>query len=540
MGKSHDLGVLGRMQTPEGAVIFNFAENAENALFETVLDADKAGRSVYKIVEERLAEKTLNPLSFQILKETFGEHFTEKDDGTAIIAWGDVKLSADKAAHPAFQALEKVRGLERLDAGLDSLPIKTRFGPLIRAWNEGRPFIGEEYMRTDPSTDAKLYPVWEVLIGQSPETTVEGAGGLKFTFRRKDMKPGFFCDLTGNMKSDGVGIKDRDYSEYSRLQPRFVPDATKEDYEHQISHMLTGLPLSTLNKLPLAAGLEPKKATAFWKSVRHLGLSPAEKENVPDWHYRMIEKQADVLQAARQLAGFYKDWDNLLDPESPNRPSEIMMEVDEQDRRRLGSGLRMIIDHVNEALKPRPHSIPLSQSAGLDVTQDWSQPPAVSPSPRVTPDRFLGTNLELTVLQAIENASLRQGKPNLHKLLLQKATDHGITGTSFAEATANPNLKPISKLLDNDPYKGLQLSPETETLQKILCAQLREFYPQLKGSDDSLIKPLDLQLCVNRLEEERKSLETPTTKFLCVGNPHFLEGTVGDSAPSPSCRWAIP
>ncbi|MDF3025214.1 MAG: hypothetical protein K0R10_2575, partial [Alphaproteobacteria bacterium] len=229
-GKSFLGAMQGRLRSRDPIEVLDCGgKNMRELLFEMVLDFG-AGDALPKSIDKRLQAGALEPLSVALLKGLPSEVVSLNADGqVASIDWNGLKTSGNDKVEQAFEVLKKVSKIEGLDnAGGNALGMNSQYGPLIRKFMAGEEIVLDEYNKSREGTDDNLQTVWQFCIGELKECTVENplknkdasAGPSEFTFRREDMKPGFFVTLTGNKKEDGVTTRSLNKSVYSRLSPQ--------------------------------------------------------------------------------------------------------------------------------------------------------------------------------------------------------------------------------------------------------------------------------------------------------------------------------
>ncbi|MGZ9098023.1 MAG: hypothetical protein ACXW30_06995 [Micavibrio sp.] len=514
-GKTFMSELIGRMRDPRGPIIVNCGDkNLSELLFETVLDFS-ADRKFYSELEKRLNNGAMNDLSVRVLKEALGEAFVEQD-GKITIDWNAIKETTK-----ALDGLKQVSQLEGLDdLGGNALGMATQEGPLIRAWKDGREIVLDEYNKSKEGTDGGLQTVLQFLAGEVDECTVENSLKEKgdqakqtFTFRRGEIKVGFFTTLTGNSEEDGTSTRELSQSVHSRVHPQLIPNATEEDWQHRICQILTGVPISTLYRSSEEQWKEdPEAFRQLLVNVRTLGMTKEQVKNIPELQLRLLRRWEDVLKASQRLAKFYYGWSMLVNPESDlmrtGKLGALMMEIDERYKSEVSIDFRKILDHIKEAMEFRPDVKSSHESEGYS-RDDWNKAP-VLPKTYVQDDPIMqfGTRLCSVIINHISKTSADIGKVALFKQMMVHAADCGVLEARLTEAKKSDNL-PIPQLLDENPFDSRSIELQAVIVRNMICAHIRENNPEVQAADDEILSPGMVKSVIEQMEAPELEVEGP-------------------------------
>jgi len=504
-GKTFRAELTGRLIHEKGAILVDCGgKNLKELLFVTVIDNPDA-RDLFSKIDSLLERynsagtksSSLKATVMQ-LKKNLGEAFSE-ENGRVGIDWvmaAQNGVLEKKDTRETLDFIAEVNGLNKVDTS--ALGLKTQEGPLIQAWKEGRPIILDEYNKSHGGGES-LQVLLQVLIGQSSKHTVSD-GGKSFTFDRKDKKPGFFVTVTGNTIDDGGSTHGLEQSAYSRLSPKFIADANRLDWEHRISQCLTGVPISTLWrcqenvwKVACQEAAEQGKPDPFINychQIRMAGLTPEEKKCVPESQLVLIDHYDAVLQAASQLAKFYIDWGNAINPDMQKEDVDYISEVDEEYAKSVGLNLRKMIEHVNTSLQPRVDGVDGDQNP-VDLSVDFDKPISTARPKRFEPLEKFGTNLMMTIVRSVNNTTYNDDpnaarrKSQLRKYLYTIMEENGIIPSS-KKNTKKGGIRPLEELLNIHIERPEEKYKEFSAL---ICDDLRARYPELGGQEDDVIIP---------------------------------------------------
>ncbi|GAB5387806.1 MAG: hypothetical protein Alpg2KO_07740 [Alphaproteobacteria bacterium] len=557
-GKSFMGSLIGGMRSKKGAMVIDCGgKNLSELLYETVLDLDSDSR-FYAELDRRLADDNVSPLTKTLLKDGLEKAVTEKEDGTLVVDWAKVgrkdgMMSSgtdSKAIEKALKALEKVRSVEGMDSvAANALGMATQEGPLIVAYREGREIVLDEYNKSKAGTDDGLQGVLQFLAGEIDEHTVENklksAGGdvdQEFSFRREDMKPGFFVTMTGNATEDGVSTRSLSKSVHSRIEPQIVPLASVEDWQHRICQIMTGLPISTLfRSSEIQWRKEPELFTKKLLEWRTLGMTDAEKRNIPDHHFKMIENWQNVLNATEKLAKFYHAWSQSVDPESDlmqkSSMAKVRMEVEdfEEYTSEVSIDFRKIIQHIEEATAIKSKVVNVTNSGGYD-SDDWSKPPQLGKITREEPELGFGTRLVEVILSKVAATSSDRGMNHLYDHMMGLATQYGLRAIDLKEGTA-AKQQMVGDMLNINEFKDKRPSTQFRLMQKLVADEVRSKNPKISALDDEIITRTQLERAADAMERlkpissRENVLTVPNSDVTSLRGKPFLHVKTQDSMP---------
>jgi hypothetical protein len=499
-GKSHLAKLIGKVRDPRGPIVVDCGDrNLNDLLFETTLDH---GEALRQAVDSRLLSNSLSDTRIKLLKDGLGDAFEKGGTGYAI-NWNIIGRQLNPAAENttdsltlaqrALTALEAFCRLEGIPTdNANALGLRMREGDLIRAYREGREIVLDEYNKSKEGTDRGLQTVLQFLNGEIDESIVENKLKVhgkeetyRFTFQRSEMPIGFFVTFTGNAEKDGIGTRALSRSAYDRLQPILIGDPTNLDWEHRISQLLTGLPLSTLYRIHKEQADADKDA--FGKeliALRRLGLSPESCAVVSPLQITLLQHWPQTLQAVEMLAKFYEQWTGLTNPDSPllekQEMAQLADEIDSAYRDKVSIGFRRVIQNIEAASLMRPASKDAKQVGRLSVLLASKNTLATQETDRDVSAQF-GTNLSRAILQTVGNTTV--GKPQLRAFLLKLAGDVGIIDPQLQQARRSEKAS-LPTLLDIDPYAAVGGEVSLRALRGVLFAHLKT-----QHSDIQIAKP---------------------------------------------------
>ncbi|MCK5295280.1 MAG: ATP-binding protein [Alphaproteobacteria bacterium] len=553
-GKSFLPKTIAKMRDERGAIVVDCGGmNLEELLFETVLDMDRS-KDVYEKIDKRIAKGELQHVSMKILKEGLGSAYSEDEDGKAAIDWASVgKQSAEEQAEgdkdesldKAVAAIKEVAELENLNTS-DSggVSLKTQHGPIIKAWEEGRELILDEYNKSKEGTEGQMQILWQLFIGEEKEHKVTGGAGLEYTFKKKDMPAGFFVTVTGNESDDGTSTHGLSESVYSRLQPEFLTVPTEKDWQHRICQTICNVPVSTIfDSADNQWGNDVGGFAKTLKTFQKLGMSEQKKMNVPEWQTKMLDNWQDVMEASEKLSKFYMEWSKLVDPDNENLPADLTMEVDEEYKAQVGVGMRLMMKHINKAVRSMPETVSIDESKGYSMSTDWESAPDFTHSEQSAGEAF-GSNLCQVIIDDIEKTTTLRGKPELFKALMETAAKYGIAEANLSEGSVSEENMTIADLLGKKDDASLEeqiygkekeelhtTNKEVDIIQKMVCDKIRKLDSEISDNDDDIVTSAEIKGCLDSLMEDKKDNETKRDKFIIIPNPNFMDDTSDAAKP---------
>lgn len=516
-GKSHMAKMMGRVRDPRGAEVIDCGGRyMGDLLFEQVIDF---GEDFKTALTERIRAGGLSDRSIKIFDEEFPEALVRNGDNEVInIDWN--KIGAPKNTgtkdEPKYEttaeAVTRAMGLiEGTIAKWESIPTQTvntvgvrkQAGPLIRAYQEGRELVLDEYTKSIEGSDDSLQTVLQFMTGEIDEATVENSMKVNgrdetyaFTFRRSDIKPGFFVTMTGNKDTDGHSTHSLSRSAYSRINPFTIEDPLPVDWKHRISQILTGLPLSTLYSVfSDMAAEDSDEFGEMMVELRLMGLSDEQRAKVPTHQLTMLRNWEQTNAAVEKLADFYMYWSRIIDPNSdlfdPDKSQNatnidlILPEISAGYRDESAMDFRKVIKDIGEALQAKPEVKAIEGGSRLRLSFSSvgrKQPMAQAARPEVVASEF-GSRLEKVLMERI--GTMTAGRPKLQAALIKEARERGVFTLSGQD---NPT---ISKLLNQDMFAHMGGIKSISALRSALSSRIRANDPSAKGRSDDDLVPLD-------------------------------------------------
>lgn len=498
-GKSFLGALQGRLRSSSSVEVLDCGgKNMRELLFEMVLDFG-AGETLPSSIDKRLRAGTLEPMSLGLLKE-MGESIEDSvtmDEGRIVsVDWERVQHAGTAKVEHAFQLLSKISKIEGLDnAGGNALGMNSQYGPLIRKWMAGEEIVLDEYNKSREGTDDNLQTVWQFFIGEIRECTVENplknkdstSGPSEFTFRREDMKAGFFVTLTGNKKEDGITTRSLNKSVYSRLSPQTLPDPEVIDWQHRICQMMVGLPVSTL----YAAFKEQADANPdqFGEWLMWLRKTKAEVEGspIPEIQETLLTNWKNVLHSSERLAKFYDRWSQLTDAEkiTANGNADLVEEVDDEYSKKEGIDFRKIKQHLEEALPIRPRMMQYDAPVALSMTP-WDKAPKAAEKVEENPALHFGTRLVEFLERMVYEKSGAVGKTRLYEKLQKTMMEFGLRDITLQEG-ARSQMKSVEEYLNISAFADRDLGKQAQMARKVFCDYIRQVDPQITADDEHIV-----------------------------------------------------
>ena len=517
-GKSFFAKQFGRMRDERGPIFFDCGKrNLNDILYETTIDY---GETLRTAIDNHLERKSMPEARLSLLRWGLGEALiatkNEKTGKTFCrIEWDEVGLKGsdndDKNAPPidshglsqrALNALEKFCKLEGIAVDqASSLGLKMREGDLIRAFKEGREIVLDEYNKSNEGSDGGLQRVLQFLNGEEDEATVENSlkvnGQLetfRFTFKRSEMPIGFFCTLTGNDTSDGTSTRELSISANSRIEPLMIGDPKDFDWEHRISQMLTGLPITTLYRIHmLTADEDPKDFAKQLIALRKLGLSQEEIAAIPGRQFAMLQNWKKTVDATQMLAKFYTHWKDVIDPESELYQSnskdaalsKIADEIEDGYKNKIVVDFRRIIKNIESSMHLKPELKAISDANKFSIAEACRNAKSIEAhiSDKKDVTTVLGSNLSKTIIQTIGETTA--GKPNLRTYLLNLAGNFGIIEPNL-KGGKRSKMDLLKDLLNMDPYEHVGGDLSLRNMRTLIANYMRAANEDIKISANDI------------------------------------------------------
>lgn len=509
-GKSHLAKMMARVRDPRGAEVVDCGGRyMGDLLWEQAIDF---GEDFKTSLTDRIKSGLLSEKSIKIFDEEFRGSLIKDETGKVTgIDWEKIGIPTN--GETTSDAITKALGIiENTIAKWEGIPVQTMNnigvrkipGALIRAFKEGRELVLDEYTKSIEGSDDSLQTVLQFLTGEIDEAIVENSMKINgreesyaFTFRREDMKPGFFVTITGNKENDGYSTHILSRSAYSRITPFTIDYTGLIDWKHRISQILTGVPLSTMYSVfSDMAQRDPEEFGETMLELRALGLNNNEQEKIPSQQLMMLKKWEKTLEAVNRLAGFYSYWAKIVDPNSdkydPRDPKNltntdlILPEISASYRDESAIDFRKVIKDVESALMIKPKISEIKVGSNLRI--DFS---AINKKSKTAPQEEketikaseFGNRLEETIIERI--STMTEGRPNLQKALLTEAKTQRIIG--------------IAELLNQNSYNKPQEIADIETIQQAFSEHFKSLGPfsELVNMDQATVLQKEISLIVS-------------------------------------------
>lgn len=495
-GKSFMSALMGRMRSTEAPEVLDCGgKNMRELLFEMVLDFG-AGDPLPQAIDKRIQAGALSDVSVNLLKQLPG--VDEDKKGRLVIDWADVSKGDEKKVSKVYDVLKQVSHIEGLDnQGGNALGMNSQYGPAITSFIEGRELTLDEYNKSKEGTDDNLQTFLQFANGEIDTCTVENplknkdasSGPSEFTFRREDVKAGWFLNLTGNAKEDGMTTRQLNKSVYSRLSPQTIPEPTEMDWQHRICQIMTGLPVSTLyNVFKEQADANPDQFTETLKYWRTAGLSQDEIDNIPEIQMTFIDNWKSVVEATEKLAKFYNTWQIMVNEDKGPAifGSELYEEIDQAFEHEVSIDFRKVIQHMDEAMPVKAKMEQITKGAEFEMGAWGGDAPEIHEEEAEETALNFGTRLTDLLVRHVYETSGAIGKPNLYKLLVQQMEQIGLKDMDFQEA-ARSSERSVEDLLNISVFNDTNPSNQAKLVQQVLCDFLRENAPELKAEDEEIV-----------------------------------------------------
>ncbi len=517
-GKSHLAKTMAKIHDTRPPIVIDCGGRyMSDLLFEQVIDY---GEGFQKALTDKIHDSELSQETIDLLDDRLPGALV-RDDATGKITdinWHKVSerrpTGTSTKEKPVLESSEIAaeRGLKyiKLAAEMEHIPsqstnsvgIKKQYGALIRAYQEGREIILDEYTKSVEGSDDSLQTVIQFLTGEIDECTVDNSmkvsdheGTDSFTFRREDMKAGFFVTATGNKDSDGVSTHSLSQSANSRITKFEIEAPTSDDWKHRISQVLTGVPLSTIYSVFSGMASDEKDFSNMLLDMRTMGLSDVEKARVPQHQVTMLTNWQETRGAIDKLSDFYMYAARLVDTNSDLYQQQnavydaIEEEIDMSFASEVALDFRKVIQDISEAQKVKAvvKKVDGMSSLRLDFSSVGHQKVQVPYDPPEVICSEFGTRLEQVMRERISSIA-GKNRPQLKAALLLQAHNLGILSAAGA-----PDQETIAKQLNQDALAGLGGSKNIYALRDVLINHLKKADSSgaLDGQSDEEIMPTD-------------------------------------------------
>lgn len=549
-GKSHTGGAISRIMSSASARVYDCGgKNMNSMLFEMVLDFG-AGDALPKQIEERMRAGSLHPMSTGLLRELTKIRITDADgkvvkgednkpvtfareltDGQFEIDWHDLSrssTSSDAIVNQVYDIIQKISSIEGFDkAGGNMLGMNSQFGPAITDFIEGNFSTWDEYNKSKEGGDDQLQTFLQFLNGEIDECTVENplkgkdgvSGPESFTFKRKDVKPGWGILLTGNNAIDGKTTRELNKSVYSRLGPEELPEVTEKDWQDFLSSLMTGVPLSILYDCPAYRDLadeNPQEFADFLWHIRTAGMSKEQVDAIPEHQKEWIREWKRIYTATEKLGRFYHGWRAALDDENPAN-TEHMQDIDDPDfAAKQSIDFRRVIKDLEYALKVRAQQKPKSfKVKKLPGKTAFKQAAKRSRKTNKSTTAYFGTRLTNMLNNRMYENSMSLGKKGLYEALQDLATSCDITEINLQEG-ARSDVRTVESLLNISRGDSTDPAIRAKVAQEIFCKMLRERFPEISEdvSDEDIVTAERMREIMTDLEQKAASARAENVLYL--------------------------
>jgi len=527
-GKSFLAAMQGRLRTSKSIEVFDCGgKNINELLFETVLDFG-TGDALPTSIDKRLKAGMLQDLSIAQLQQLPSGALSTDDAGNLVIDWNYFKTAPKPGeAETAFEILKKVSEIEGLDkGGGNALGMNTQYGPLIKAFIDGREIVLDEYNKSKDGSDNGMQTVLTFLNGDINSCTVDNplknkdltSGPASFTFRREDTKVGFFVTFTGNKTEDGSTTRSLNQSVYSRLSPVTLPDPTEADWAHRISQMMVGIPVVTLyHAFQAEADANPEAFGDFLRAQRKK-KAQIEGVPVPELQEKLLENWQDLVSASEHLAQFYSQWADLTNFKKIDQTGgDLFEEVDEEYSKKEGIDFRKVIQHLAAAIPIRPKMLPENTPVHIDFKNFGKIQPKLEKQEQEGPAVSFGTRLMDYLDTTIYEKTEAIGKHLLYQKIQAAMESAGLRDIVTQEG-AKSKVKSVERCLDITDFDSPDLGKQALAARKVFCDYVRSLDKDIQADDENIITVARLK----KVLAEVGAKDTAKTKELFAVN-HDLE-----------------
>lgn len=541
-GKTFAGEKAGRMISEKGAITVDCTGlNLIELFFETVLDF-KSGQKFFGALDERIRqynaaidspekrEALIHSVSVDVLRECLGDAFSQDDKGRISVDWSRVKnggstldplTGAEKYTPPGHRmeilkkGLEQVNAWEKItDGGTNILGMATQKGPAVRAWEEGRILILDEFNRAKKGTFGITHGFLQMVIGEKTSCTVNNPlkeKGDRFSenveMNAVSLKPGFMVYMTGNTEDDGDEVLELPEALSSRILRIQLPALTVRGWQHRFCQRLVGIPVST----------------HYYANQNHWDRNPGEfaehlaamrilgEKNPPsaDELSRLKRKWSDIVDASEKFGEFMHEAARMVNPDSHHYRDaaslgQLMDEISESFKKELSVDLRKINHFISSAALEKPvvrptgsgHEkvVPLILADDISDTADDA-------------DRKIGTHLTYVIIDWIVSNTFDRGKDKLGLKLMALAQDKGLfsLGTGLSQQPVSSGT--LAELLDDNMFDSDQPEVRARLARDLLCHYLRSRDMSLRDvPNDDLIASSTMQALLEQVQPEDDDL----------------------------------
>jgi hypothetical protein len=528
-GKSFLAAMQGRLRTKKSIEVFDCGgKNINELLFETVLDFG-TGDALPTSIDKRLKAGMLQDLSIAQLQQLPSGALSTDADGKLVVDWNYFKTAPKPGeAETAYEILKKVSEIEGLDkGGGNALGMNTQYGPLIKAFMDGREIVLDEYNKSKDGSDNGMQTVLTFLNGDINSCTVDNplknkdltSGPASFTFRREDTKVGFFVTFTGNKTEDGATTRSLNQSVYSRLSPVTLPDPTEADWAHRISQMMVGIPVVTLyHAFQSEADANPEAFGDFLMAQRKK-KAQIEGVPVPELQEKLLENWQDLVYASEHLAQFYSQWADLTNYNKIDQTGgDLFDEVDPEYSKKEGIDFRKVIQHLAAAIPIRPKMLPENTAVHIDFKNFGKIQPILEKQEQEGSAVSFGTRLMDYLDTIVYEKTEAIGKHLLYQKIQAAMDAAGLRDIVLHGDGAKSGQKSVEKCLDITDFDSPDLGKQALAARKVFCDYVRSLDKDIQADDENIITVARLK----KVLAEVGAKDTAKTKELFAVN-HDLQ-----------------
>lgn len=512
---------------PEGALKVDCGGmNMHELFFRTVIDY---GQGIKEQLDSQAQQGRLQQSTIELLNGAFPNSVIDKG-GKAVIDWELIGKPAVKegakeneswtdASIRAKAVLELAYSKQGINVQTNAFGIKTVPGSIFEAWESGRPLILDEFNKSKRGTLDTFQTFLQFVNGEKgfdtftaynplAETSDSSDCPKSITLHRKDRKLGWFMGVAGNDKSDGETTQELSVSMQTRLNSSRIGAPQLRDWQHRLSQIYTGLPLTTLyNLFGETAKSNPAEFGQWLVDMRKLGLDEAEIKKIPPHEIHFLKNFHDTVPAMEKLADYYYTRQKFADVESDiyksSKHNDISDEVSAHGDRIYVSFRKAIADFdkaklatpevvSSKGLKLEFNLASLFESFNVDLVSETS--PAW---------HALGKNLSRVIRENIANDTL--GMDKTHAALIKVCEDKGVIKASFSGAKANKDFKTIEELLKYDDAAYLENSENLKAIRAVLVAAMKNKYKKISAADEVMIPLSSLDRALQSIKRDNNS-----------------------------------
>jgi hypothetical protein len=318
-GKTQMAENFAMMMDSRSPIFVNCSDrNLEDLAWTTVIDP---GEDYKTAIRNRIRNGNMMPDSIETLEKHLG-HTLVRDESGKVVDIDFHKVPVDRES--GQDVLSQIRNKNRIYLDIaknEAIPMHSANvvgvrkipGPIKKAYSEGLILIPDEFTKGLDGSEAQLleFLQWASGLGKDEITltstmSVNGKDEtVSYTLRRSEMKAGFCIMMTGNL-TDPMLQRMEASPIFSRVPKLVLPDPDGDDWEHRISQMLTGAPVTTLYSFfHQMAQDDPDNFTDLlceWRQAK----AEAEGQPVPPGQQARLQSWEKTLEAVKKVAsGFY-------------------------------------------------------------------------------------------------------------------------------------------------------------------------------------------------------------------------------------------